>query len=58
MAERAPSSNVYTALALVALVTLITGVVYVWMRSTDLFNTGNPFEVVRTVGALRQLLPF
>lgn len=38
-------SNIYTVLALVTLSVLLTGVIYVWVRSVTLFGNSNPFDV-------------
>lgn len=51
MADRAPSSNVYTVLVLIAFLALACAIGYVWYRSGQLFNTGNPFTVVSTPAA-------
>lgn len=40
-------SNIYTVLALAALLSLIVGVAVVWMKSAELFGTSNPFEIVK-----------
>ncbi|MEO0474993.1 MAG: hypothetical protein AAF085_03335 [Planctomycetota bacterium] len=37
-------NNVYTILTLVALLALLAGVVYVVMRSNELFGTWNPLD--------------
>jgi len=36
--------NIYTVLTFVALVALLAGVIYVAMRSNELFGTWNPME--------------
>lgn len=36
--------NIYTVLTFVALVALLAGVVYVAMRSNELFGTWNPMD--------------
>ena len=40
-----PGSNIYTVLALIALVVLVIGIVYLCVRSGEIFATGNPFSV-------------
>jgi hypothetical protein len=47
----APASDIYTVLALVAVLALAIGVGFVWMRSNQLFGTSNPFEVTRAGNA-------
>ncbi|MEM6256721.1 MAG: hypothetical protein AAGI37_00235 [Planctomycetota bacterium] len=37
-------NNIYTVLTVVALLALLAGVVYVAMRSNDLFGTWNPMD--------------
>ena len=37
-------NNIYTVLTFVALLALLAGVVYVAMRSNDLFGTWNPMD--------------
>ena len=37
-------NNIYTVLTLVALLALLAGVVYVAMRSNELFGTWNPLD--------------
>ena len=37
-------NNIYTVLTLVALIALLAGVVYVAMRSNELFGTWNPMD--------------
>ena len=39
-----PSSNLFTVLVFVALLVLLAGVIYVIMRSNDLFQTWNPMD--------------
>jgi len=48
MAESQPkaTSNVYTAMLLIALVTLIAGAALVYMRSSELFPDLGPFGFV------------
>lgn len=41
------SSNIYTVMALIAVIALVTGIGYVWYRSSQLFDT-SPFEFVST----------
>ncbi|MEM6458690.1 MAG: hypothetical protein AAF710_04795 [Planctomycetota bacterium] len=38
-----PDNNIFTVLAFVALVTLIIGVGYTWMRLADVTGSLNPF---------------
>jgi hypothetical protein len=40
--------DIYTVLSLIALLALIVGVSFVWVRSTALFENPNPFTVVET----------
>ena len=42
--ENSVPLNIYTVLTFVALVALLVGVVYVVMRSNDLFGTWNPMD--------------
>lgn len=37
-------NNIYTVLTIVALIALLAGVVYVAMRSQQLFDTWNPMD--------------
>ncbi|MEM9345309.1 MAG: hypothetical protein AAGB26_01700 [Planctomycetota bacterium] len=37
-------NNIYTVLTVVALIALLAGVVYVAMRSNELFGTWNPMD--------------
>ena len=44
MADNAgPDNNIFTVLAFVALLTLLVGVGYTWMRFNEVFGTWNPF---------------
>jgi len=47
MADRGSASNVYTVLALIALLALITAAVFLWVRSAELFGEGNQLEIRR-----------
>lgn len=47
---RAPS-DVYTVLALIALVALLFGIGFVWFYSQQLFGTQHPFELIETTRA-------
>ena len=49
-------NNIYTVLTLVALLALLAGVVYVAMRSNDLFGTWNPLDA-KDLKDLSVLLP-
>jgi len=45
MAERqSVPSNVYTVLTIIAMIALLAGVVYVAMRSNELFGSLNPMD--------------
>ena len=46
--RRKASNNIYTVLALIALVALIVGIIFVWVRSFQLFGAGHPFEKVKS----------
>ena len=48
-----PSSDVYTVLALIALVALLFGIGVIWFYSQQLFGTQHPFEVVERVHVSR-----
>lgn len=45
-------NNIYTVLTLVALIALLAGVVYVAMRSNDLFGSWNPMDAKELSSAL------
>ena len=45
MAAPRPSSNVYTVLALIALLALIVAIAFLCYQSNELFNSPNPFNV-------------
>ncbi|MCE9592322.1 MAG: hypothetical protein K8S99_17585 [Planctomycetes bacterium] len=49
---RPASNNVYTVLALVAVLVLLSCVGYVWYRSSQLFKSGSPFTI-ETTGSVR-----
>ncbi len=38
--------DIYTVLSFIAVLALIVGVSFVWVRSTALFENSNPFTVV------------
>ena len=63
MAERrgpqAPAtSNVYTVLCLIALLMLIAGIIFVVMRSQELFGQSNPWKLVEvSAGWLTAFVP-
>jgi len=40
------SNNIYTVLALIAMGVLLAGIVFLWVRSTQLFGTSTPFEIL------------
>lgn len=45
MADRqSVPSNVYTVLTIIAMIALLAGVVYLAMRSNDLFGSPNPMD--------------
>ena len=39
------TNNVYTALALVAVIMLLGALGYIWLRSQELFGSGTPFQI-------------
>ncbi len=41
-----PPLNVYTVLSAVAAIALLGGIIFLWVRSNELFGTTNPFEIV------------
>lgn len=45
-------NNIYTVLTVVALLALLAGVVFVAMRSNDLFGTWNPMDAKDLSSAL------
>lgn len=49
-------NNIYTVLVLVALVVLLGGLVFVIMRSNELFGTWNPMEA-KPLNSAAALLP-
>jgi len=38
--------TIFTALLVIAMVTLGVAIIYLWARSGQLFGTGNPFAIV------------
>ena len=38
--------NIYTALIAIAALLLLIAIVYTWMRSSELFDTSTPFEIL------------
>ena len=44
---KAPN-NIYTVLALIALVALVVGIIFVWVRSYQLFDTAHPFKQLKS----------
>lgn len=39
------NNNIYTILALIALVTLVIGITFICIRTKTIFNTANPFSI-------------
>ena len=57
MADRSPGSNVYTVLALVALLALVCGIAYIWMRTGEVFGSGtSPFSLEVAADTLGSML--
>lgn len=54
--RRSAGNNIYTVLALVALLVLIAGIVFVAMRSTQVFGTSSPFEIPDVSAAISNAL--
>ena len=48
MAVGGSQSNIYTVLAFIALIALLMGIVFLCIRSSQMFETGNPFKIVDT----------
>ena len=46
MADSGSSSNVYTVLALIALLSLVAAIGFVWYHSSILTDSANPFIVI------------
>ncbi len=42
------SNNIYTVLALIAMVALVFGISVIWCRSYQLFGTAHPFKKVNS----------
>ncbi len=60
--KRKPSSNVYTVLMAVAFIALLLGVIFVWMRFSEVTGESNPFTahalpMTDAVALLRSALP-
>lgn len=50
-------NNIYTVLTLVALAALLAGVIFVIMRSNELFGTWNPMDAKELSSMLPAYLP-
>jgi len=50
--QNSVSNNIYTVLTLIALIALLAGVVYVAMRSQELFGSYNPMDAKDLSSAL------
>ena len=44
--KRGGGINIYTALMAIAILALLSAIIFAWYRSTELFNTATPFEIV------------
>jgi hypothetical protein len=59
MADQSPDNNIYTVLALVALLAVICGIVFIWIRTGDVFGTGSsPFSLEVAADTFRSLIRF
>jgi len=50
---RRPQPNIYTVLALIAVVALLIGIVFVAYKNTQATGKGNPFYIGQADGATR-----
>ena len=48
-ARRRAPLDIYTVLTLIALLTLIVGIGFVWYKAQLLFGGAHPFEIIRPV---------
>lgn len=44
--SRSVGSNIYTVLTFISLMSLIAGIAFVWVRSSQLFGSSNPFQLL------------
>lgn len=52
-----PGNNIYTVLALVALLALICGIAYIWVRTGEVFGGGvQPWDLEVASDLLRSVL--